>query len=88
MLKIQYLDLQCLNKCQLVLYIENFIVFLCCYILEFEWKILTNLFVWYTVDKLLIERSILEILTMSLLLDLIVAYISYAMRRYNAEDIS
>lgn len=45
-------------------------------------------FVWYMVDKSLIECSILEILMMSLLLDLIVAYISYTMRRYNAEDIS
>lgn len=40
------------------------------------------------VDKSLIECSILEILTTSLLLDLIVAYISYTMGRYNAEGIS
>lgn len=40
------------------------------------------------VDKSLIECSILEMLMMSLLLDLIAAYISYTMRRYNAEDIS
>lgn len=40
------------------------------------------------VDKSLIECSILEILVTSLLLDLIVAYISYTMGRYNVEGIS